>query len=94
VEAWEWHENDKILNILPLHHIHGIVNVVACSLWTGASLEMMKGKFDPIEVWKRLLRDEDPLNVFMAVPTIYSNLTKVYDEGKVEQATGLTKDQI
>ncbi len=27
VEAWEWRDKDHILNALPLHHVHGIVNV-------------------------------------------------------------------
>ena len=37
VKAWNWNRNDKIISILPLHHIHGIINVVSCSLWSGAS---------------------------------------------------------
>ena len=27
VEAWEWTAADRTLHVLPLHHIHGIVNV-------------------------------------------------------------------
>ena len=27
VDAWEWNDQDKILNALPLHHVHGLVNV-------------------------------------------------------------------
>ncbi len=26
--AWGWTENDRILSVLPLHHVHGIVNVL------------------------------------------------------------------
>jgi malonyl-CoA/methylmalonyl-CoA synthetase len=25
--AWQWTHNDRILQFLPLHHVHGIVNV-------------------------------------------------------------------
>ncbi|TPX37172.1 hypothetical protein SmJEL517_g00793 [Synchytrium microbalum] len=29
VQAWKWTKNDRILHVLPLHHIHGIINVSA-----------------------------------------------------------------
>ena len=29
VEAWEWSPDDRILSVLPLHHVHGIVAVQA-----------------------------------------------------------------
>ena len=51
-ESWEWAPEDSILNVLPLHHLHGILNVVLCSLWSGARCVMMDG-FDAREVWKR-----------------------------------------
>ncbi len=38
--------------VLPLHHVHGVVNVVTCALWAGAICEMMP-KFDSAKVWKR-----------------------------------------
>ena len=37
VTAWEWSPEDCILNVLPLHHVHGIINVVSCAMWSGAS---------------------------------------------------------
>jgi len=27
VEAWRWSDKDRILHVLPLHHLHGILNV-------------------------------------------------------------------
>jgi long-subunit acyl-CoA synthetase (AMP-forming) len=27
VEAWDWSADDRILSVLPLHHVHGIVAV-------------------------------------------------------------------
>lgn len=36
----------------------------------------MAGKFQPEETWKALLRDTEPITVYMAVPTIYHNLYK------------------
>ena len=76
-EAWEWTSEDSILNILPLHHLHGILNVVLCSLWSGARCVMMDG-FNPRELWKRLERKD--LTLFMAVPTVYSKLIDIWDD--------------
>lgn len=27
VDAWGWQRTDRILNVLPLHHVHGVVNM-------------------------------------------------------------------
>lgn len=71
VEAWQWRRDDAIVNVLPLHHIHGIVNVVCCSLWSGARVDFLP-RFDAKEVWDRFASGE--LTLFMAVPTVYSKL--------------------
>ena len=55
VEAWEWSSDDRILLCLPLHHVHGIVNVVGCALWSGASCDMLP-RFDAAAVWDRINR--------------------------------------
>ena len=77
VQAWGWTENDFILDVLPLHHVHGIVNVLLCALWSGAACEMMS-KFDAYLVWKKFVQNE--YSLFMAVPTIYSRLIRAWDE--------------
>jgi len=41
VEAWQWRADDRIPLFLPLHHVHGIVNVMSCALWSGASIEVL-----------------------------------------------------
>jgi malonyl-CoA/methylmalonyl-CoA synthetase len=74
-EAWHWSKNDRIANILPLHHVHGIVNIVASSLWNGATCYMLP-KFDVDVVWELILANE--LTVFMAVPTIYSKMIESF----------------
>ena len=76
VQAWEWKTSDRTLCILPLHHIHGIINVIGCSLSVGAICEFMP-KFNVAEVFSRLLSGE--LTVFMAVPTIYFKLIAHWD---------------
>ncbi len=76
VEAWEWSADDRILLVLPLHHVHGVVNVLGCALWSGATCEMLP-RFDADGVWSRLAGDE--LTLFMAVPTIYAKLIAAWD---------------
>ena len=39
VQAWHWQPQDRIPLFLPLHHIHGIINVMSCALWSGAQIE-------------------------------------------------------
>jgi malonyl-CoA/methylmalonyl-CoA synthetase len=70
-EAWGWSAMDHIVNVLPLHHIHGIVNVVSCSLWNGATLTFLR-QFSADRLFDIFL--EGRVNVFMAVPTIYFKL--------------------
>ena len=76
VEAWEWSPMDRILLCLPLHHVHGIVNVVSCALWSGATCDMLP-RFDATVVWDRIVHGG--LTLFMAVPTIYSKLTTAWE---------------
>jgi malonyl-CoA/methylmalonyl-CoA synthetase len=71
VTAWEWMPDDRILHVLPLHHIHGIVNVLTCALWVGAECHLC-AKFDTAKVWDRIGAGD--LTLFMAVPTIYAKL--------------------
>jgi malonyl-CoA/methylmalonyl-CoA synthetase len=68
-EAWGWSASDRILHVLPLHHIHGIVNILLCALWSGAVCEFVP-RFTPTLVWERLA----DASLFMAVPTVYVKL--------------------
>jgi len=77
VELWRWSSEDRVLLVLPLHHVHGIVNVTLCALWQGATCEA-PGGFDATEVWERLA--SGAITLFMAVPTIYARLTKAWDD--------------
>jgi malonyl-CoA/methylmalonyl-CoA synthetase len=71
VRAWGWTENDHTLLVLPLHHVHGLINVLSCALWAGAKCEVLP-KFDARKTWSAFSRGE--ITVFMAVPTVYSKL--------------------
>jgi malonyl-CoA/methylmalonyl-CoA synthetase len=76
IEAWGWQPDDRVLLVLPLHHLHGIVNVLTCALWAGATCEMLAA-FDPEQVWNRLAARH--VTVFMAVPTIYRKLIAAWE---------------
>jgi malonyl-CoA/methylmalonyl-CoA synthetase len=75
-EAWAWSPEDRIALVLPLHHVHGIVNVVGCALWNGATCELL-GSFDAGAAWERIAGGE--VTLFMAVPTIYRRLIDAWD---------------
>ncbi len=77
IKAWHWSEQDHTLCVLPLHHVHGIINVVSCSLWAGACCEFLP-EFDAQEVFRVFLQGK--VNVFMAVPTIYFKLIAAWDK--------------
>lgn len=92
VTAWEWSPDDHILGVLPLHHVHGVVNVLTCALWSGAACELMP-RFDPDQVWRRLVAGAaegagaagtEPITLFMAVPTIYARLIAAWERAAPE----------
>ena len=71
LQAWEWTASDRALLVLPLHHVHGIINVLGCALAAGASCEILP-QFDTEPAWERLASGD--VTVFSAVPTIYHRL--------------------
>jgi malonyl-CoA/methylmalonyl-CoA synthetase len=87
IEAWQWTSLDYTINILPLHHVHGIVNIVSCSMWAGACCEFLpafsaEGIFNVFKQGK--------INVFMAVPTIYFKLIAHWENLPIDEQTELT----
>lgn len=77
VEAWGWSASDRVLSHLPLHHVHGIVNVITTALWAGACCDILQ-KFDAWEVWEHLA--EGRTTVYMAVPTVYRRLIEAWEK--------------
>jgi malonyl-CoA/methylmalonyl-CoA synthetase len=88
IRAWGWVPDDRILLVLPLHHVHGIVNVLACALWAGATCEMLPA-FDAEAVWDRLASGY--VTLFMAVPTIYRKLIAAWDGAPPERQRALSQ---
>jgi malonyl-CoA/methylmalonyl-CoA synthetase len=81
VTAWQWTSDDRTLLVLPLHHIHGIINVVCSALWSGATCEILP-KFECEATWDRLA--SGALTVFTAVPTIYHRLIQSWESAAPE----------
>jgi malonyl-CoA/methylmalonyl-CoA synthetase len=74
--AWGWTAEDRTLLHLPLHHVHGIVNVLTSALWNGAICEILP-VFRPADVWRRLASGD--VTVYMAVPTVYARLIEAWE---------------
>ena len=77
VQAWGWTRSDRILNVLPMHHVHGIVNILSCAMWVGGVCEIFP-RFDAGKVWERIV--QGGLTLFMAVPTIYIKLIDAWEK--------------
>ncbi|OWA53871.1 Acyl-CoA synthetase family member 3, mitochondrial [Hypsibius exemplaris] len=78
VDSWAWSPQDTLLHVLPLYHLHGLINCLLTPLACGAAVWMDK-EFQAAEVWRKLLsKDKQRVSVFMAVPTIYVKLLDYY----------------
>jgi malonyl-CoA/methylmalonyl-CoA synthetase len=82
VDAWGWTAEDRTLLVLPLHHVHGVVNVLCCALWSGAVCEILP-RFDADETWRAI--ESGRLTLFMAVPTVYRRLIAAFDGADEER---------
>jgi malonyl-CoA/methylmalonyl-CoA synthetase len=82
VNSWEWNQQDHILCVLPLHHVHGIINVVSCALWSGALCEFIPA-FSADYIFR--LFAQGRINLFMAVPTIYFKLIEFWEKASAEE---------
>jgi malonyl-CoA/methylmalonyl-CoA synthetase len=69
-EAWGWTEEDHTLHVLPLHHIHGVMNILNTALFAGACCEF--AAFDAAGILARL--GSGDVSCFHAVPTVYVKL--------------------
>jgi malonyl-CoA/methylmalonyl-CoA synthetase len=88
VEAWEWSASDRIVLCLPLHHVHGIINVVCCALWSGATCHMLP-RFDANATWDAVAGDG--VTLFMAVPTVYAKLISAWETASPERRARLSQ---
>lgn len=83
VEAWKYTPDDRLLHLLPLHHIHGTINAILTPILSGSSIEFMF-PFNPTSVWNRLAEPFLPegarskITFLTAVPTIYNRLMSTF----------------
>jgi malonyl-CoA/methylmalonyl-CoA synthetase len=70
-QAWGWREDDLLLHVLPIFHVHGLVVALHGALHAGATAVLLP-KFDPEKTLSTMV--EKRCTVFMAVPTIHKRL--------------------
>jgi malonyl-CoA/methylmalonyl-CoA synthetase len=72
--AWAWSEDDVLLHMLPLHHLHGLGIAMLTAVGAGATTHFLP--FEPRAAWEAMPR----ATVFMGVPTIHMKLLAALDE--------------
>ncbi len=78
-KVWKWTENDILLNVLPMFHIHGLCVALHGAL-NACSKVIIHEKFDPRNSLETI--EKERCTMFMAVPTIYYRLLNVWPELK------------
>ncbi|KFY05560.1 hypothetical protein V492_08448 [Pseudogymnoascus sp. VKM F-4246] len=80
LQAWNYTAEDHLLHVLPLHHIHGLINAILTPLFAGSTIEFLF-PFNATAVWKRLgapflegVKTREAITFFTAVPTVYNRL--------------------
>lgn len=88
LQAWDYSPRDRLLHVLPLHHIHGTVNALLAPLLAGCSIEFMF-PFNQDNVWKRFAapflpnghkskQESTPVTFFTVVPTIWARMLQSF----------------
>lgn len=92
--AWRWSKNDYTLHVLPLHHIHGVQNILNTALYNGAGVEFTP--FDAGFCLQRICSGD--VTCFHAVPTIYVKFTqyleKLDEAGRDKIKQGLRNEKL
>ena len=68
--AWRFTNDDVLLHVLPLFHVHGLFAAINTVLASGSSMILLPSKFDAADAVRRL----GEATVFMGVPTHYTRL--------------------
>jgi malonyl-CoA/methylmalonyl-CoA synthetase len=85
IEAWQYGTHDVVLNVMPLHHLHGILTALITPLFAGCTIELHH-PFNPTTVLERFARpiqsaaevNNEKITVFTAVPTMYSLMIETH----------------
>jgi acyl-CoA synthetase (AMP-forming)/AMP-acid ligase II len=87
IEAWQYSAQDRLLHMLPLHHIHGTVNALITPVLAGSSIEFLY-PFNPDTVWRRLAapfletqtNPKNKITFLTAVPTLWTRLMETFSD--------------
>ncbi len=78
-QAWGLREDDVLLHVLPLHHMHGLAIALLSTIGAGAATRFAgagsSARFDAAATWDAM----ECASVFMAVPTIHAKLFAAFD---------------
>jgi malonyl-CoA/methylmalonyl-CoA synthetase len=75
-EAWGLCQDDVLLHVLPLHHMHGLAIALLAGVGAGAATRFLPAvPFDARTAWEAMAH----ASVFMAVPTIHAKLFAAFD---------------
>ncbi|MFN8465580.1 MAG: AMP-binding protein, partial [Caldilineaceae bacterium] len=72
--AWGWRDDDLLLHVLPIFHVHGLLVALQGALHAGGTT-ILHARFDPLRTLQTL--QDRHCTVFMAVPTIHRRLVDV-----------------
>ena len=82
--AWNYSSQDRLLHVLPLHHIHGTINAILAPLLSGSTIEFIF-PFNATAVWSRFAAPFLPnpsssskITFFTVVPTVYNRLLATF----------------
>jgi malonyl-CoA/methylmalonyl-CoA synthetase len=73
-EAWGWQEDDVLLHVLPIFHVHGLIVALHGALNAGATTVLLP-KFEPERTLQTLCARK--CTVLMGVPAIHRRLVNV-----------------
>ena len=76
--------NQRMMCVLPIHHVNGIVVTIMTPLYVGGST-VLNRRFSATRFWERIVREG--VNVVSVVPTL---LQFLIEHGRAEQAAGNT----
>jgi malonyl-CoA/methylmalonyl-CoA synthetase len=84
IKTWNILPSDRFLHFMPLHHTHGLVNILLSPLFAGATVEFLetsnKAVMNPDDVWIRLSKPEGPfITQLHTVPKSYSMLLEAFE---------------
>jgi malonyl-CoA/methylmalonyl-CoA synthetase len=95
ITAWNYSTSDRLLHVLPLHHIHGTINAILAPLLAGSTIEFLY-PFNAHAVWQRFaspflpdLALKSKITFFTVVPTVYSRLLSTHSSltPEIQQAS-------